>query len=338
MEQVCMLFDIFYQSTNMYEICQKWHFSACYSKYEGCCNDRWILVVFVEVFSRVRLVVQKFVKAREIFWVKARECFGSKPGIKTCYISTIGCDDWNPAHRLSDLDVHWRAAAQRETSPVQNPLITLIRQNYSLVAHLAKPPAPHPPPPPHPHPKSNCLKRPTAVIVERRKPLSVSEKILTKKIERSRIIINLLAPLSCLNPFSSPYTLYYKDKSKVVYHAAWIWISRVTGIINIPSPHMPSDSVTLLALQTPTDIHANTVDPDETAHMSRLIWIYTVCHSVCAFWQRPLFATVGVPKFKDGRAHFRNSGMKGLTVGKSADLTCQTVLAPYCETNFLPGQ
>ena len=25
----------------------------------------------------------------------------------------------------------------------------------------------------------------------------------------------------------------------------------------------------------------NSVDPDETAHMSRLIWIYIVCKSIC---------------------------------------------------------
>ena len=34
----------------------------------------------------------------------------------------------------------------------------------------------------------------------------------------------------------------------------------------------------LLALWNKTDTCANSVDPDETAHLSRLIKIYTVCH------------------------------------------------------------
>ena len=36
---------------------------------------------------------------------------------------------------------------------------------------------------------------------------------------------------------------------------------------------------------SPEDHHifANSVDPDETLRMSRLIWIYTVCNSVMIF-------------------------------------------------------
>ena len=32
--------------------------------------------------------------------------------------------------------------------------------------------------------------------------------------------------------------------------------------------------------QTSTDSFTNSADPDETAHKSSLIWIYSVCHSV----------------------------------------------------------
>ena len=46
--------------------------------------------------------------------------------------------------------------------------------------------------------------------------------------------------------------------------------------------------------------------------MSCLIWIYTVCHSVIDFWLKPLFATMGVSRFRDGRVHVRNLGVKGL--------------------------
>ena len=42
---------------------------------------------------------------------------------------------------------------------------------------------------------------------------------------------------------------------------------------------------------------------------SRLIRIYTVCHSVIDFFLlKPLFATMDESNFKDGRVHFRNSG------------------------------
>ena len=38
----------------------------------------------------------------------------------------------------------------------------------------------------------------------------------------------------------------------------------------------------------------------------------TVCHSVTDFSLKPLFDKVDVSNFRDGRFHFRNSGMKGL--------------------------
>ena len=45
---------------------------------------------------------------------------------------------------------------------------------------------------------------------------------------------------------------------------------------------------------------------------SRLIWIYTVCHSVWDFWLMSLFTTMDVSKIKDWRIHWRNLGVKGL--------------------------
>ena len=68
------------------------------------------------------------------------------------------------------------------------------------------------------------------------------------------------------------------------------------------------------ALQTKTDICANSIDPDEMACiiMSSFIRIYMVCHSTYHFNLKPLFSSVDKSKFKDGRVHFRNSGMKGL--------------------------
>ena len=51
-------------------------------------------------------------------------------------------------------------------------------------------------------------------------------------------------------------------------------------------------TLTLSALQTKTDTYANSVDPDEMAH------------------NKTLFAVMNMPKFKDGRIHFRNLGVK----------------------------
>ena len=45
---------------------------------------------------------------------------------------------------------------------------------------------------------------------------------------------------------------------------------------------------------------------------SCFIKIYTVWHSVSDFRLKPLFASVDKSKFKNGRFHFWNSGMKGL--------------------------
>ena len=54
--------------------------------------------------------------------------------------------------------------------------------------------------------------------------------------------------------------------------------------------------------------------------MSRLIRIYTVCHSCFDFWVRgSLFGTMVLTRFKDGRADFRNLGMKGLNSFSSRD-------------------
>ena len=71
------------------------------------------------------------------------------------------------------------------------------------------------------------------------------------------------------------------------------------------------ESLTLSARQTKIDTCANSVDLDGT-ETSRLIRIYTVCHSKFDFRLKPLFASVDVSMFMDERVHFRNSGMKGL--------------------------
>ena len=65
----------------------------------------------------------------------------------------------------------------------------------------------------------------------------------------------------------------------------------------------------LSAPQTKTDACANKEDPEEMAHKHR---IYTVRHSVFDFRLKLLFAAMDMSKFKDGKVHFRNLGMKGL--------------------------
>ena len=63
----------------------------------------------------------------------------------------------------------------------------------------------------------------------------------------------------------------------------------------------------LSARQTETDTFTNSADPDETARMSRLISIYTVCHSVfdVTCIMKHLIASVDMSKFKYGRVHCR---------------------------------
>ena len=42
--------------------------------------------------------------------------------------------------------------------------------------------------------------------------------------------------------------------------------------------------------------------------MSRLIWIYTVCHSVLSFVMTTNFATTDISKFKDGSVQLKTYG------------------------------
>ena len=53
------------------------------------------------------------------------------------------------------------------------------------------------------------------------------------------------------------------------------------------------------------------VDPDEMAH-NEPSHQDLHCHSLFYFRLKPLFASVDMSNFKEGRVHFRNSRMKGL--------------------------
>ena len=83
------------------------------------------------------------------------------------------------------------------------------------------------------------------------------------------------------------------------------------------------------ALQTNTEIYANSADPDETAchepsHQDLHFLPFCYWRAVSSesslfailllikFWLRPLFATMDVTKFGDGTVHLVNSGVKGL--------------------------
>ena len=73
--------------------------------------------------------------------------------------------------------------------------------------------------------------------------------------------------------------------------------------------------LTLSAQQTKTDTCANSVDPDETArngpsHQD----LHYLPFGFFDYTLKPLFEAVDMSKFKDGRVHYRNSGMKGLTL------------------------
>ena len=61
---------------------------------------------------------------------------------------------------------------------------------------------------------------------------------------------------------------------------------------------------------------AISVDQDEMAHYEPSHQDPHCCHYAFDFTLKPLFEAVDMSKFKDGRVHFRNSGMKGLKLKK----------------------
>ena len=62
--------------------------------------------------------------------------------------------------------------------------------------------------------------------------------------------------------------------------------------------------------------------------MSHLM-IHTICLSDFDFRLKPLFVSVDMSNFKDGRVHFRNSGMKGLIVNTCRMLFCGVLVLFY---------
>ena len=70
------------------------------------------------------------------------------------------------------------------------------------------------------------------------------------------------------------------------------------------------NGVILSDWQTKTDTYANSVDPDETAHVAS----GSIRLAILFFDLRlkPLFSSTDMSIVKDGRVHFRNSGTKGL--------------------------
>ena len=72
--------------------------------------------------------------------------------------------------------------------------------------------------------------------------------------------------------------------------------------------------------------------------MSHLIRIYTVCHSVIDIGLNPLFATMDVSRFKAGRVHFRNLGVKVLNMNCLFQLHDSIVCYTYGAPNNLGNQ
>ena len=70
----------------------------------------------------------------------------------------------------------------------------------------------------------------------------------------------------------------------------------------------------LSSLENNTDTVANSADPDETAR-NEPSHQDLHCLPLC-YWclTEPPFATMDVSKFKDGKVHVRNLGLKGLSV------------------------
>ena len=62
---------------------------------------------------------------------------------------------------------------------------------------------------------------------------------------------------------------------------------------------------------TVTDTYANSVDPDEMAHNEPSHQDPHCLQFYFDFGLKPLFGIMVLTKIKDGRVHFRNSGMNG---------------------------
>ena len=93
-------------------------------------------------------------------------------------------------------------------------------------------------------------------------------------------------------------------------------ISLVKLAANLPSYQVP---FTISAGPTKTNLYANSVDPDETALYDRLVWIYTVCHSVFDFRLKPIFGS-GVVGWCEGAVYLTSPGRPtdiGLQLGKA---------------------
>ena len=67
----------------------------------------------------------------------------------------------------------------------------------------------------------------------------------------------------------------------------------------------------LSAWLTKTNPYWNSVDPDETAHMSRLIRIYAVCYSSIDFWLIPHLCINWSVQIQRRNSPLQKSGMKG---------------------------
>ena len=96
-----------------------------------------------------------------------------------------------------------------------------------------------------------------------------------------------------------------------------------------------SSGLTLSALQTKTDTFANSVDPDEMAHNEPS---QQDLHCL-PFWLASPYETVDMSKFKAGRVHLRNLGVKGLmddVVFKTFQIfICNLLIFLHCA--FLKG-
>ena len=64
----------------------------------------------------------------------------------------------------------------------------------------------------------------------------------------------------------------------------------------------------LCTLQSIWNIFANSVEPDKTAHQDLL----SLCQSISDFWLRPIFRMTVLSQLKEGKVHYRHSGVKGL--------------------------
>ena len=150
------------------------------------------------------------------------------------------------------------------------------------------------------------------------------QKLITAMLVHLKVCLLFFLLLSCI-------TEIHAWQKKKLFRKQMMTLTTFLGFF-YASFNSVSVVETLSTLQSRKKGFANSIDPDEMAHTNSIIRINTVClfyFPITLFgilfelfvYVTSLFEIMDTSKFKDRRAHFRKSGVKGLSQSK-ADIKC----------------